>query len=158
MIPPRFQPALQFVRPRKTKYARFARSEISSRCAWLACSTTTRRATIVTLSMYVRSLPRARCLTLALAPNGAGPGSLSDLRKSLSAALSLPARTTDALRRSNVLMQSNRCRLFERSRARGSGINVSRSRGKLICNLVASLLDLDFPLRPARREGEGRVR
>ena len=41
----------------------------------LACSATTRRATIVTVSIYVRSLPRARCLTLALPPNGGGPGS-----------------------------------------------------------------------------------
>ena len=66
---------MQFGRPRKTKLARFARSEIGSRCTPFACSTTTRRATIVTFSIYVRSLPRARCLTLALAPNGAGPGS-----------------------------------------------------------------------------------
>jgi hypothetical protein len=55
--------------------ARCARSEISSRCTSCACSITTRRATRFTVSIYVRSLPRTRCLTLALPPNGGGPGS-----------------------------------------------------------------------------------
>ena len=75
----RFEPALVFVRLPHTTSARCARREIGSRCigrrcgSHFACSSTTRRATIVTLSMIVRPFPRARCLTLALAPDGAGP-------------------------------------------------------------------------------------
>jgi len=69
-----FEPALVFVPLPNTTLARCARRIVSSRCAGLACSSTTRRATIVTLSMIVLPFPRARCLTLALAPDGAGPG------------------------------------------------------------------------------------
>lgn len=69
----RFEPALVFVRLPQTTLARCARREIGSRCIPFACSSTTKRATIVTLSMIVRPSPRARCLTLALAPDGAGP-------------------------------------------------------------------------------------
>jgi hypothetical protein len=39
-----FSTRIELLRPRKTKLARVARIEISSRCALLACSATTRRA------------------------------------------------------------------------------------------------------------------
>ena len=41
---------------------------------------------------FTTSPPHARCLTLTLAPDGAGPGCFSGSRMSRSAALSLPAR------------------------------------------------------------------
>lgn len=59
---------------------------------------------------------------------------------SLSAALSLPARTTDAPRRSNVSLPIHRCGLLEVFRARGSGIQKQ---------LAASRLGLDGRSAPA---------
>ena len=88
---------------------------------------------------FTTSPPHARCLTLTLAPDGAGPGSLPRLATAhLQLPLAYPRARFHTSPRSNVFMPGNDsgCSML----ARASGINVSRYRGTIIELLVASLL------------------
>jgi hypothetical protein len=128
--PSQFQPASAFVHPRKTTLARCARSDVSSRCTPLACSTTWRRATRVRPSIDERH-GRTRTPALMLAPFAPSHRAASwDLRTSRSAALSLHTRADNVSPRSSVADAYN-----PSCRSTVSGARVSALR-----NLVASLL------------------
>ena len=89
--------------------ARSARSEISSRCTLLACSINHHEALNHRQAFHLRtSLPRARCLTLTLAPfSPSRRAATLGIRTSRSAALSLPARATLSHHIRTFLVQSN---------------------------------------------------
>jgi hypothetical protein len=101
---------------------------VSSRCiarrcgSHFACSATIGRATgIATCISCLRQSPRARCLTLALAPNGAGPGCCSALRTSRSQPSRYPRARFHASPRAQPLVPSHAW--GNSTLARGSGIN-----------------------------------
>ena len=70
-----------------------------------------------TVLLDVRSLPRARCLTLTLAPNGAGPGRFIGSRTPTYAALSLPARAILHATTFERVRSNSRVQVVSRARA-----------------------------------------
>jgi len=100
------------------------------------------RQPLFTVFLSSRTLPRARCLTLTLAPDGAGPGrhlGLADV--TLGVPLATRARVGRLITLER-LCSNPPLRVARTPGARGSGINVSRYRGRLIELLVAALLAL----------------
>jgi hypothetical protein len=121
---------------------------------------------MATVISCLRQSPRARCLTLTLAPNGAGPGCCSGLRTSRSQPFRYPRARFHPPPRANAFMPDHTlgCSMF----ARGSGIKKSAAlAGSFIERLVAALLDLALgdwlcpspasQSRPLRLVGDRRV-